>query len=108
MTWQNREWPEHVLDEGDHLLRAERSINVLKLMHEEPRKCALYTKEAAMNEEYPAHRSSRQYRELIPPTTFLLGNLCRHILTSNLNYLDDGNHIATAAGALAGAHAARD
>lgn len=88
VTWQNRFWPVHALNECDHLLRAERSINVLKLMHETPRKCALYTKEAATNEEHQ-RSGSRQYRESIPPTIFLLGNLCRHILTTNLNYLDE-------------------
>jgi hypothetical protein len=87
VTWQNRIWPVHSLNECDHLLRAERSINVLKLMHEEPRKCALFTKGAAMNEEHQ-RSGSRQYRESIPPTTFLLGDRCRHVLTSNLDYTD--------------------
>ena len=65
VTWQNRIWPVHSLNECDHLLRAERSINVLKLMHEEPRKCALFTKEAAMNEEHQ-RSGSRQYPRIDP------------------------------------------
>jgi hypothetical protein len=85
MTWRHREHPVHVLNECDHILRGERAMNVLKLMHEEPRKCALYTKESRRNEEY-LEVGSRQYRESIPPTSFELDNLCRHILTSNLNY----------------------
>ena len=85
MTWRHREHPVHVLNECDHILRGERSMNVLKLMHEEPRKCAFYTKESRRNEEY-LEVGSRQYRASIAPTTFGLGNLCRHILTTNLNY----------------------
>jgi hypothetical protein len=88
MTWRHRDLPVHVLNECDHLLRGERNMNVLKLMHEEPRRCALYTKEARRNEEYLA-TGSRQYRESIPPTSFDLHNLSRHILTSNLNYQNE-------------------
>ena len=46
--------------------------------------CALHER-SRRNEEY-LEVGSRQYRESIPPTSFDLDNLCRHILTSNLNY----------------------
>jgi hypothetical protein len=34
MTWRHRKLPVHVLNECDHLLRGERNMSVLKLMHE--------------------------------------------------------------------------
>jgi hypothetical protein len=86
MTWNNRHHPVHVLNECDHLFRVERTINVLKLMHEEPRKCALYTVEARKNEQ--RRESGGLYVPTIAPTQFMLGNGCRQLFTTNLNYQD--------------------
>jgi hypothetical protein len=87
VTWANRMYPVHVLNECDSLLRDEQALNVLKLMHEEPRRCALWTKEGRRNEEF-LETGSKQYRESIPPTSFEVGRLCRQLFTLNLNYCD--------------------
>ncbi len=68
-------------------------MNIIKLMHETPRRCAHYTNEARRNEDY-LESGSRQYRESIAPTSFALDDPAkrtrnaRQLFTLNLNYTD--------------------
>ena len=92
-TWRNVMCPLHVLNECDHLLRDPLAMNIIKLMHETPRRCAHYTNEARQNEYY-LESGSRQYRESIAPTSFALDDPAkrtrnaRQLFTLNLNYTD--------------------
>ena len=92
-TWRNIMFPLHVLNECDHLLRDPLAMNIIKLMHETPRRCAHYTNEARRNEDY-LESGSRQYRESIAPTSFALDDPAkrtrnaRQLFTLNLNYTD--------------------
>ena len=92
-TWRNITFPLHVLNECDHLLCDPQAMNIIKLMHETPRRCAHYTNEARRNEEY-LESGSRQYRESIAPTSFALDDPAkrtrnaRQLFTLNLNYTD--------------------
>ncbi|MGP0002635.1 MAG: hypothetical protein ACLPKW_33555, partial [Acetobacteraceae bacterium] len=92
-TWRNVMCPLHVLNECDHLLRDPQAMNIIKLMHETPRRCAHYTNEARRNEDY-LENGSRQYRESIAPTSFALDDPvkrtrnARQLFTLNLNYTD--------------------
>ena len=92
-TWRNLMCPLHVLNECDHLLRDPLAMNIIKLMHETPRRCAHYTNEARQNEYY-LESGSRQYRESIAPTSFALDDPAkrtrnaRQLFTLNLNYTD--------------------
>ena len=92
-TWRNITFPLHVLNECDHLLRDPLAMNIIKLMHETPRRCAHYTNEARRNEDY-LESGSRQYRESIAPTSFALDDPAkrtrnaRQLFTLNLNYTD--------------------
>jgi hypothetical protein len=87
MTSEHRDKPVHVLNECDGLLQSEECQNLLKVMHEQPRRCVHYTTEARRNEEFKLS-GSKQYRESIPPTSFDLHGNARHALLSNTNYTD--------------------
>jgi hypothetical protein len=73
--------------ECDHLFWNIPSMNVLKRLHEEPRQCALATKEAERNEVFK-ERGSAQYDPTIAPSRFLVGRNCRQVFTVNENYRD--------------------
>ena len=93
MTWQNRDRQLHILNECNHLMRDPEAMNVLKLMHEPPRRCVSFTKEARRNEDFK-DSGSVQYRESIAPTSFNLDDPVRHrryarqLFTMNMNYTD--------------------
>ena len=93
MTWQNRMHPLHILNECNHLLRDPKTMNIIKLLHEEPRRCVHWTIEGKRNEDYK-ERGSIQYRESIPPTSFPLDDpvthrrYARQLFTMNENYTD--------------------
>ena len=70
-----------------YLLRQETTINLLKGANGDPRVVAHAAKQSMLNEQYLAEGSSR-YRDYIPPTKFVLGNMLRQIMLSNKNYQD--------------------
>jgi hypothetical protein len=87
IVWVHRDHEVLVHNECDHLLRNERAINQIKLLHEEPRACDLWTKASQLNQQYLENRS-KQYNPSIPPPYFRVGRLCRQLFTCNLNYRD--------------------
>jgi hypothetical protein len=56
-VWINRDCEVLAHNECDHLLQNPRSMNVIKLLHEEPRMCALMTKEAEQNQFFKDRRA---------------------------------------------------
>jgi hypothetical protein len=73
-------WPEHPVllhNECDHLFFSKESINLLKVLHEEPREIKYRTKEAEQNQHY-LDKGSVQYHPAIAPSRFPVGWNCRH------------------------------
>jgi hypothetical protein len=87
IVWVHRDHEVLVHNECDHLFRNERAINQIKLLHEEPRACDLWTKASQLNQQYLENRS-KQYNRSIAPPYFQVGRLCRQLFTCNLNYRD--------------------
>jgi hypothetical protein len=85
--WLYRAYPVGLLDECDHLLRQQTTINLLKGANGDPRVVTHGAKQSVLNKQYLAE-DSRRYRDYIPPTKFLLGNLLRQIMLTNKNYQD--------------------